>query len=361
MRFGITGIAKTGKTTVFNLLTGSNMDTGKFSATVEEIHRGMARVPDERLDRLAEFFVSKKKVPVSIEFLDFAGISLGGDRESKLVGELRTIDALVHVLRAFEDEEIPHAAGELNPLRDAENFMSELIINDLMVVESKLERITAQFGKQRTDELAREKELMERVKGYLEDDQSLRSVDFSEEEEMQLKGFGFLSAKPLLFALNIGEDEATDLGNSVKKWKLEALQQQPNIEICPLCSGIEEEIAQLEEEERTMFMDDLGITELGSIRFLQSAYKLLGLITFFTGSEKDSHAWTVPAGSNAQKAGGAIHTDIARGFIRAEVISVEELLASGSMAEAKAQGKVHLEGKEYIVQEGDYIIVRFNV
>ena len=361
MRFGITGMPKTGKTTVFNLITGSEVETGKFTASVEEIHRAICRIPDERLDKLSDFFTSKKKVPVSIDFLDFGGLSVGGDRESKLVGELRTMDAVVHVVRAFEDDEMPHKGGDINAIRDAENFMSELILNDLVVVENRLERIKLQLGKVKTDELIREQALLERIKGFLEDEKHLRDLDFTEDEEMDLKGFGFLSMKPILFALNISEDDAAELDTAVEKHGFKPLSEQRNIEVCPLCAGIEAEIALLEDDERSMFMDDLGITDLGANRLMQTAFRLLGLITFFTGSEKDAHAWAIPFGSNAVKAGGTIHSDIARGFIRAEVVSLDDLFDAGSIAEAKTRGAVHLEGKEYIVQDGDYIVVRFNV
>lgn len=361
MRFGITGLPKTGKTTVFNLLTGSKNDTSKFSASVEDIHRGVAKVPDERLEKLAEMFKSKKKVPVGLDLMDFAGLALGSERESKLVGDLRTIDAIIHVLRAFEDDELPHASGDLNPLADANNFLSELIINDLMVVESKLERITAQLGKVKSDEGLKEKELFLKVKDYLENETPLRDVEFDSKDATTLRGYGFLSMKPLLFALNIGDDDASELGNAIAKWGLTDLAAKDNIEICPLCAQIEDEISKLDVEEREEFMADLGLTELGSTRLMQTAYRLLSLITFFTGSEIDAHAWTIPYGSNAVKAAGAIHSDIARGFIRAEVIKFDDLISAGSVAEVKNRGAFRLEGKEYVVQDGDYIVVRFNI
>ena len=362
MKFGITGLPKTGKTTVFNLLTGSNCDTSKFSASVEDIHRGVAKVPDERLDKLADLFKSKKKVPVGLDLMDFAGLALGSERESKLVGDLRTIDAIIHVLRAFEDEELPHASGEINPLDDATNFLSELIINDLMVVEAKLERVTAQLGKVKTDEAIKEKALFEKVKEHLENETPLRDVEFDPNEEIMLRGYGLLSMKPLLFALNIGEDDASELDKTIEKYNLSELAADDNMEICPLCAQIEEEISKLDDdEEKEMFMTDLGLTELGSTRLMQTAYRLLNLITFFTGSEIDAHAWTIPAGSNAVKAAGAIHSDIARGFIRAEVIKYDDLIEAGSVAEVKNKGAFRLEGKEYEVQDGDYIVVRFNV
>lgn len=361
MKFGITGLPKTGKTTVFNLLTGSNHDTSKFSASMEDIHRGVAKVPDERLDKLAELFKSKKKVPVGLDLMDFAGLSLGSERESKLVGDLRTIDAIIHVLRAFEDDELPHASGDINPLTDANNFLSELIINDLMVAESKLERIIAQLGKVKSDEGLKEKELFLKVKEHLENDTPLRDVEFDSADAITLRGYGFLSMKPLLFALNIGEDDAGELSDSIEKWNLSEMAADDNIEICPLCAQIEEEISKLDEEEREMFMADLELTELGSVRLMQTAYRLLSLITFFTGSEIDAHAWTIPYGSNAVKAAGAIHSDIARGFIRAEVIKFDDLIEAGSVAEVKNKGTFRLEGKEYVVEDGDYIVVRFNV
>lgn len=361
MKLGITGLPKTGKTTIFNLVTGSTLDTSKFAATVEDIHRGIATVPDERLDRLEVMYSSRKKVPASIEFLDFAGLSLGSERESKLVGDLRNLDAFVHVLRAFDDPEIPHPAGSVNPARDAENHVAELILNDLIVVESRLERLEKQTMKMKSEELMRDKALMLRIREELEANRSLREVEFSEDEKTAIRGFGFLSFKPMLFALNVGEDEAGALDAAVEKWGLGAMTADRGLLVCPLCANAEEEIGRLAPEERALFLEDLGITTLGSIRLIRSAFELLGLITFFTAGEKDAHAWTVRHGSKAPKAAGAIHSDMEKGFIRMEVVHCEDLLAAGSEAEAKKRGVYRLEGKEYQVNDGDVVVVRFNI
>jgi GTP-binding protein YchF len=362
MRLGITGLPKTGKTTVFNLLTGSELDTSKFAASVAEMNRGQATVPDVRLDNLAEIFKSKKKVPVAIEFLDFGGISLGsGDGDGKLIGDLRSVDALVHTLRAFDDEELSHSAGDINPRRDADNFQAELIINDLMVVEKKLEKLEKAIQKIKDEALVKERDLLAKVHELLENETPLRSVEFDEADMTVLRGYGFLSMKPLLFGLNVAESEAGNLDAMPEKWNLADLAEDGKVAICTLCAQIEEEISRLDEEEREMFMTDLGITDLGSQRLIRTAYELLGLITFFTGSDKDAHAWTIRRGDNSVAAAGAIHSDLARGFIRADVVGYEHLIAAGSVGEARNQGNFHLEGKDYIVQDGDYVLVRFNV
>jgi GTP-binding protein YchF len=361
MIFGITGLAKTGKTTMFNLLTGSELETGKFTASLEEVHRALAHIPDDRVERLAGLMGSKKTVYAGIDFMDFAGLSLGGERESKLVGELRTIDALVHSVRAFEDDEIPHSAGKIDPRRDAANFLSELIINDQVVAENRMEKIESMMGKAKTDDLVREKALIERVIETLESSTPLREMKLDSSEEFALRGFGFLSLKPLLFALNVSEDMVDDLDNAVEKWDLAEIATMPGVKVCPVCAKIEEELCRLEDDERSMFMEDLGLTDLACDRLMKAAFRLLDFITFYTATEKETRAWTLCQGCNALKAAETIHTDIARGFIRAEVANADALLEAGSLAEARNRGLLHLEGKEYIVKDRDYIHIRFNV
>ncbi len=369
MKFAITGLAKSGKTTLFNLLTGSELETGKFAATREEVHHGVAHVPEPRLERLAEIFGCAEKHEATVEFLDFAGLSLGGERESKLLGDLRTVDAVVHVLRAFDDPELPHPHpdGSVDPARDAAAQESEMILNDLIVVENRLERLASQIARARSEELVREQELVERVKGALEAERPLRGEEFSAEEETILRGYGFLSAKPLLLALNVGEDEASDLESAPERWwkggggGLEQLSQQPRVRACALSAQLELEISRLEPEDRGEFLRELGIGDLGRERLLRAAYDLLGLISFFTGTEKETRAWALAEGGSALEAAGTVHSDMARGFIRAEVIAFGDLDDAGSFAEARKLGTLRVESRDYVVRDGEVILVRFNV
>ena len=361
MKFGITGLPKTGKTTLFNLLCGADLDTGKFAATREEVHVGVVHVPEPRLDRLAAFEKSPKKVEAAIEFLDFAGLAIGADKESKLIGDLRIVDATVLVVRAFEDPELPHPAGSIDPPRDAAAAEADMIVNDLIVVENRLPRLEATIAKAGTDELVREKQVLEQIKAHLDAERPLRAAGLGEEAMHIIKGYGFLSAKPLLIALNIGDNEASDLDAAPERWKISEFAARPRVGVCPLSLQLEFEIASLDPADREEFLQELGIQDLGAERLLHSAYSLLGLITFFTGNEKEARAWPLPQGGTALDAAATVHTDLARGFIRAEVIALDDLVAANSWTVARKQGTLRLEGRDYIVQDGDVVNVRFNV
>ena len=361
MRFGITGLVKSGKTTVFNLLTGSAHETGKFVATLEEVHRGVAHVSEPRLDHVARIFGAPRQVPVAIEFLDFAGLSLGAEKESKLLGDLRTVDALVHILRAFDDPELPHPAGSIEPARDAAAQEAEMIINDLIVVENRLPRLEVQIIKAGTDELVREKEVLVKVKQTLEQNRPIRELELSDEESLLIKGYGFLSAKPLLLVLNVGETETNALDTAPNRWNLQTFLRKRNVGISTLCAGLEYEISRLDEEDREEFSRELGLTAPGAERLIKDAYRLLGMITFFTGNEKEARAWALPEGETAVQAAGIVHTDMARGFIRAEVIHFDNFCAAGSFARARELGTLHVEGRDYSVLDGDVINIRFNL
>jgi GTP-binding protein YchF len=361
MKFGITGLPKTGKTTLFNLLCGADLDTGKFAATKEEVHVGVAHVPEPRLRRIAMIDKPPKLVEISIDFLDFAGLSIGAEKESKLIGDLRTVDALVHVVRAFEDPELPHPAGSIDPARDAASAEADMIVNDLIVVENRMPRLEATIAKARTDDLVREKQVLEKIKASLESEVPIREAGLDEEEMRIIRGYGFLSAKPLLIALNLGEDEAAELEAAPVRWKTTEFAEKPGVGLCPLSLKLELEIARLDHADRMEFLKELGIKNLGAERLMHSAFSLLNLITFFTGNEKEARAWPLRIGSTALDAAGTVHTDMARGFIRAEVIALDDLVSAGSWAEARKLGVLKLEGKEYIVKDGDVINIRFNV
>lgn len=361
MKIGITGLPKSGKTTLFNLLCGTDYETGKFAATIEQVHRGVAHVPELRLARLAPVENAPKTVEVAVEFLDFAGLSLGAERESKLIGDLRTVDAIVHVIRAFDDPEMPHPAGEVNPSRDASSHEADMIVNDLIVVENRLPRLETTIMKARTDELVREKEVLDRVKACLEDERPLREMDISGEDLRLIKGYGFLSAKPLLLALNIDEDEVGDFDAAIARWGMAAFAEKKRVDVCPMSLQLELEISRLDPGDLEDFLRDLGINELCSDRFLHFAFSLLGLITFFTVNNKEARAWPLAAGSTAIEAAGTVHSDMAKGFIRAEVISLDDIVKAGSWAEARKGGILRLEGRDYVVQEGDVVNIRFNI
>jgi GTP-binding protein YchF len=361
MRFGITGLAKSGKTTLFNLLCGTEHDTGKFAATIEEVHRGVAHVPEPRLPRVADLIGAPKHVPATIDFLDFAGLSLGAEKESKLLGDLRTVDAIVHVVRAFEDPELPHPAGSIDPGRDAAAQETEMVLNDLIVVENRLPRLEAHIAKARSDELLHEKEVLLKVKSSLEADRPLREQNFDPEELKLIRGYGFLSAKPLLIALNVGEDEIGEMASAAGRWHLGRFAEKRLVAVSPLSAKLEMEIGLLADADRAEFMNGIGLEKLGSERLLRDAYRLLGLITFFTGNEKEARAWPLRRGSSALEAAATVHTDMARGFIRAEVIHYEDFLAAGSFSKARELGTLHVEGRDYVVCDGDIINIRFNV
>jgi len=361
MRFGITGLPKCGKTTLFNLLCGAELDTSKFAATKEEVHRGVAHVPDPRIERLAAIENPQRKVEASIEFLDFAGLSIGAERESKLIGDLRIVDAIVHVVRAFSDPELPHPAGSIDPARDAASAEADMILNDLIVVENRLPRLEATIAKARTDELVREKELLVQVKAHLEAETPLREAGLGDEEKRLIRGYGFLSAKPLLIALNLGDDEVSALELAPERWRMNEFAAKTGVGVCPLSLQLELEIARLDAADRNEFLAELGIKHLGTERLLRSAFSLLGLITFFTGNEKEVRAWQLPEGGTAVDAAGTVHSDMARGFIRAEVIALDDLCEAGSWAEARKRGTLRLEGRDYVVQDGDVINIRFNI
>ena len=361
MRFGITGLPKTGKTTLFNLLCGAEIATDKFAATLEEVHRGVAHVPDERLARLASVEGATELIETTIEFLDFGGLSIGSERESKLIGDLRIVDAVVQVVRAFEDDELPHPEGSIDPARDAAAAEADMIVNDLIVVENRLPRVEATLVKARTDELQFEKEILEKVKELLEAEIPLRQAELSPDEKKKIRGFGLLTAKPLLIALNVGEGDAAELDSTPARCGMEGFVAKPSVGVCPLSLKLELEIARLDPGDRAEFLADLGIERLGAERLLRSAYALLGLITFFTGNDKESRAWPLRRGRTALDAAATVHTDIARGFIRAEVIRLDDLVDAASWAEARKRGTLRLEGRDYVVQDGDVINVRFNV
>ncbi len=352
MRVGIIGLARSGKTTIFNSLTGSHAEVGTFGS--REANIAVIKVPDPRIDRLAEIYKPKKKTYAEIEFVDIAPAE-GQDPHKTLdptaLNLLKNVEALVHVVRAFHSETSPHPLDTVDPVRDVRLLEEELQITDLIIVEKRLERLEKEH---RHD---KEYELMKRCREHLESGKSLRSMPLDPQEEMALRGFTFLSQKPLMLAGNydenrIGSEDPAGLNSIANELGL------PHID---LCGAMEMEVVQLPEEERQAFRDELGLGEESRNLFIRTAYELLGLISFLTAGEPEVRAWTIRRGTRAVDAAGVIHSDIQRGFIRAETVAYADFIEAGSMAKAKEKGKVRLEGKDYIVQDGDILLFRFNV
>jgi GTP-binding protein YchF len=356
MKTGIIGLPQVGKTSLFKILTKAKLEERAHS---RQEHIGVARVPDERLDKLSELYSPKKTTFASVDFVDVAAIGQEALKETAFLASLRQVDALIHVLRAFEDESIPHV-GPVDPLRDIKNVEFDLMISDLTQVEKRLERLEKDLKKGRTNDLEREQALLLRSKEALEKEQPLRELEMTPDEKKLIKGFMFLSQKPVLYALNISESTAlgTDLEAAVSRFKLDEVAHRPNAGATAICGKVEAELAEMDDEEAAEFLSSYGLNESGLVRLIRKSYELLGLISFFTAGEDECRAWTVPFGSKAPQAAGAIHSDLEHHFIRAETIRWDNLLAAGSEAAARAKGTLRLEGKEYIVQDGDVMHIR---
>lgn len=354
MKLGIIGLPQSGKTTIFNALTRGDQPTTMSGGRIE-VHTAVVDVPDSRLDRLSVMFNPKKTTFAKVTYADIAGLdgSTGkGGISGSLLNQLSQMDGLIHVIRCFEDQNVPHPSGSLDPGRDAASMEGELLINDLIAVERKLERLTDERRKGGTDKTLNERQtsLFQRLHQVLSDQIPLRQAEITPGEEMLLSGFGLLSLKPILVILNLGE------GQSIPELKL----AHP----CPVVAlqgKLEMEITQLPPEDASLFMAEYGIEEPSLNRMIRLSYDLLKLQSFFTVVEDECRAWTIHRGATAYQAAGEVHTDLQKGFIRAEVIAFDELVALGGMVEARNKGKLRLEGKEYIVQDGEIVHIRFNV
>lgn len=364
----IIGLPSSGKTTVFNALTRAEAETGTFGAGADEPNLATVKVPDPRLDRLTEMFQPQRKVPADVQYLDVAGIAKGiaeKGMSGQLLGHLAQADALLHVVRAFEDPNVAHAEETVDPLRDIETLNLELLFSDLALVDKRLQRIASQLPKlrgQERDATEREQVVMTRLKAALEADTPLREVvqDLDPDDAKILRGFGFLTSKPLLILLNLGEDQIGDEGQQQVQDARERFTR-PGVAVDALAGQIEMEIARLDPDDAAAFMADLGITESGLDRVIRLSFDLLGLIPFFTVGPDECRAWTIRRGATALEAAGEIHSDIQRGFIRAEIVGYDDLLAAGGINEAKKAGTFRREGKTYVVQDGDIINFLFNV
>jgi ribosome-binding ATPase len=366
LRAALIGFGSSGKTTLFQLMTSAR-ETARAAHGKGDASIGISKVPDARLDRLTAMYNPRKRVPATVEFTDLAAPGgTGGAKALVDVAAYKNADALVHVLRAFDDPAVPHPSGAVDPARDAQAMEDELILADLGVAERRLERLEKDLKKTRTADLEKERDVILLCKATLEDGKALRALDLKGDDLKRLRGFQFLSAKPLLIVINVDEsqlagggDAAARLDRAAEAAGLTGFLSRAETAAVAVCAKIELEIAQLDPADAAAFLADLGLAESGLDRVIRASYDLLGYISFFTVGEDECRAWSIPRGTTAQNAAGEIHSDIARGFIRAEVVSYDALTTRGSMAQCRDHGEVRLEGKEYIVQDADVINFRF--
>ncbi|CDC74907.1 MAG: redox-regulated ATPase YchF [Eubacteriales bacterium] len=364
MKLGIVGLPNVGKSTLFNAITNAGAEAANYPFCTIEPNVGVVTVPDKRLDRLAEMYSPEKFTPAVIEFVDIAGLVKGASKGeglgNRFLSHIREVDAVVHVVRCFENGSIIHVNGSVDPMRDVDIINMELVISDLEIVDKRIDRVTKLLKGDRT--LAAELEVLSRLREHLDAGNSARSMELTPDEEVIVNDIPLLSRKPVIYVANIGEDEVSGgYENNPGYIALKKYAEAEGSGIIPICAGIEAEIAELEGEDRAMFLEEMGLSESGLDRLIKAGYSLLGLISFLTAGPKEVRAWTIKKGTKAPQAAGKIHSDFERGFIRAEVIAYDDLIACGSMAAAKEKGLVRSEGKDYVMKDGDIVLFRFNV
>ena len=366
MKLGIVGLPNVGKSTLFNSLTKAGAESANYPFCTIDPNVGVVTVPDERLNVLGEMYHTKKIIPAAIEFVDIAGLVKGASKGEGLgnqcLANIREVDAIVHVVRCFENSNIVHVDGSINPLRDIETINLELIFSDLEILERRISKVSKVARNDKS--AAKELGLLNKVKAHLEDGKLAKTFEEVDDEEEQawLESYNLLTYKPVIYAANVSEDDlADDAANNEGVQAVREYAKGEQSEVFVVCAEIEAEISELDDDEKKMFLEDLGLKESGLEKLIKASYKLLGLISYLTAGEPEVRAWTITEGTKAPQAAGKIHSDFERGFIRAEVVSYDDLIACGSHTAAKEKGLIRLEGKDYVVKDGDIMLFRFNV